>query len=151
MGLGQQVESDLKTAMKSREELTVSCLRLVRAALKNKEKDLRRELNQEEEIQVVKGLAKQRRDSIEQFTKGGRNDLAEKEQAELAMIEKYLPAQMDETAISAVVDRVFSDLAPQGPKDMGRVMKETMARLQGQADGKLVNQLVRQKLEQNKG
>ena len=151
MGLGLQVEADLKAALKARQALTTSCLRLIRAALKNKEKDLLRELKADEEIQVLKSLVKQRRDSIEQFQKGGRPDLVEKETAELALIEKYLPAQLDEAGINAVLEQVFNDLAPQGPKDLGLVMKETMARLKGQADGKLVNQLARQRLEKSKG
>lgn len=147
MSLALKVEADLKTALKSKDELATSCLRLVRAALKNQEKELRRPLSGEEEIRVLSTLAKQRRESIEQFTKGNRQDLADKEQAELAIIEAFLPAQLDQAAIAKVVDEVFVDLQPQGMKEMGAVMKEAMARLAGQADGKLVNQLVRQKLQ----
>lgn len=147
MSLAQKVEADLKTALKSRDELTTSCLRLVRAALKNQEKELKRPLNGEEEIKTLSTLAKQRRESIEQFTKGNRMDLADREQAELAIIEAYLPAQLDPAAVAKVVDEVFADLKPQGMKDMGAAMKEAMARLAGQADGKLVNQLVRQRLQ----
>ena len=147
MSLAQKVEADLKTALKSKDELATSCLRLVRAALKNQEKELRRPLNGEEEIKVLSTLAKQRRESIEQFTKGNRMDLADREQAELAIIEAFLPAQLDQEAVAKVVEAVFADLKPQGMKEMGAVMKEAMARLAGQADGKLVNQLVRQKLQ----
>lgn len=147
MSLAQKVEADLKTALKSRDELATSCLRLVRAAFKNQEKELKRPLNGEEEIKILSTLGKQRRESIEQFTKGNRKDLADKEQAELAIIEAYLPAQLDQDAVAKVVDEVFADLNPQGMKDMGAVMKEAMARMAGQADGKLVNQLVRQRLQ----
>ncbi|MBU4277097.1 MAG: GatB/YqeY domain-containing protein [Proteobacteria bacterium] len=147
MSLAQKVEADLKTALKSRDELATSCLRLVRAAFKNQEKELKRPLNGEEEIKILSTLAKQRRESIEQFTKGNRQDLADREQAELAIIEAYLPAQLDQDAVAKVVDEVFADLNPQGMKEMGAVMKEAMARMAGQADGKLVNQLVRQRLQ----
>lgn len=147
MSLTLKVEADLKTALKSRDELATSCLRLVRAAFKNQEKELKRPLNGEEEIKILSTLAKQRRESIDQFTKGNRKDLADKEQAELAIIEAYLPAQLDQNAVAKVVDEVFAELNPQGMKDMGAVMKEAMARMAGQADGKLVNQLVRQRLQ----
>ncbi len=146
MAIGLKVEADLKTALKARDELAISCLRLVRAALKNKEKELRRELSESEELQVLSSLAKQRRDAAEQFRQGGRAELAEKEERELALIQGYLPEQLDQAGIEGVLDQVFAELDPQGMKDMGRVMKAAMARLQGQADGKLVNQLVRRRL-----
>ncbi|MBU4565224.1 MAG: GatB/YqeY domain-containing protein [Desulfarculus sp.] len=147
MSLTLKVEADLKTALKSRDELATSCLRLVRAAFKNQGKELKRPLNGEEEIKILSTLAKQRRESIEQFTKGNRKDLADREQAELAIIEAYLPTQLDQDAVAKVVGEVFAELNPQGMKDMGAVMKEAMARMAGQADGKLVNQLVRQRLQ----
>lgn len=146
MSVAQQIEADLKTALKARDELAVSCLRLVRAALKSKEKDARRPLEGPEELQVLGTLVKQRREAAEQFAAGGRPELAERELAELALIERYLPAQLDQTQIEAVLDQVFTELSPQGPKDMGRVMQAVMGRLSGQADGKLVNQLVRARL-----
>ncbi|MCB2193247.1 MAG: GatB/YqeY domain-containing protein [Deltaproteobacteria bacterium] len=149
MSLTQKVEADLKTALKSRDELATSCLRLVRAAFKNQEKELKRPLEDDEAIKILGTLAKQRRDSIDQFTKGGRKDLADKEQAELALIEAYLPAQLDQEAMAKVLDEVFAELNPQSMKDMGAVMKEAMARMAGQADGKLVNQMVRQKLQKS--
>lgn len=147
MAIGPRVETDLKAALKAHDESTVSCLRLIKNALKIKEKDLRRPLEEAEEIAVLKTLAKQRRESMEQFTAGHRADLAAKEAAELAMIEDYLPAQMDEAQVRAILDEVFAEVAPQGPKDMGRVMKAAMARLGQTADGKLVNNLVRQRLQ----
>lgn len=146
MSLGQKVAADLKTALKAHDEASTSCLRLVMNALKNREKDLRRPLSEDEEVQVLKSMAKQRRESIEQFTAGHRQDLADKEAAELKIIEAYLPAQMGEAQIAAVLDELFAQLQPQGPKDTGRVMKEAMARLGAAADGKLVNTLVRQRL-----
>lgn len=146
MNLIEKVEADLKAALKSRDEATTSCLRLVKNALKNKEKDLQRPLTDEEALAVLKTLAKQRRESIEQFRKGGREDLATAEERELGMIEAFLPAQMDEATIKAILDEVFAEVQPQGAKDMGRVMKAAMARLGAAADGKLVNALVRQRL-----
>ncbi len=146
MAISQQVEADLKAALKARDQLATSTLRLIRAALKNKAKDLRRELQDQEEIQVLSALAKQRRESIAQYRKGGRDDLARQEQAELEIIQRYLPQQLDQDGIEKVLDQIFAELNPSGPKDMGRVMKAAMARLQGRADGKLVNQLVRRRL-----
>lgn len=147
MAIGQQVDTDLKAALKARDKAKTSCLRLIKTAFNSAAKELKRELDQDEEIKILGTLAKQRRDSIEQFTKGGRQDLADQEKAELAWIELYLPAQLDESGINAVLDEVFAQVQPQGIKDMGQVMKAVMARLQGQADGKLVNQLVRQRLQ----
>lgn len=146
MNLIEKVEADLKAALKARDEETTSCLRLVKNALKNKEKDLQRPLGEDEALAVLKTLAKQRRESIEQFRKGGREDLAVAEERELGLIEAFLPAQMDEAAIVAILDQVFAEVQPQGAKDMGRVMKAAMARLGAAADGKLVNALVRQRL-----
>lgn len=146
MSIGLRIDADLKAALKAHDELTTSCLRLTKNALKNKEKDLRRELSEAEELAILKGLAKQRRESIEKFTEGHRQDLADKEAAELVIIERYLPAQLDEAAISAILDQIFHEMQPQGPKDTGRVMKAAMARLGAQADGKLVSELVRRRL-----
>lgn len=146
MALGQKVASDLTAALKQRDEIKTSCLRLVRNALNNKEKDLRRPLEEQEELAVLKTLAKQRREAAEQFRQGNRDDLAIKEEQELALIEVYLPAQMSQEQVSAALDEVFTEVQPQGMKDMGRVMKAAMAKLEGQADGKMVNTLVRQRL-----
>ena len=146
MALSQTIDADFKAAMKAKDQLSTSCLRLVRAALKNKEKELIRKLEDSEEVAVLKSLAKQRRDSIEQFEKAERHDLADREKAELAIIERYLPAQLDEAGIKAILEQLFAELQPAGPQDMGKVMKAAMSRLQGQADGKLVSQLVKQRL-----
>ncbi|WP_052514833.1 GatB/YqeY domain-containing protein [Dethiosulfatarculus sandiegensis] len=145
--ISSEVDAALKTAMKAHDQAATSCLRMVRAALKNKAKDLRRELNDEEEIACLSTLAKQRRDSIDQFRKGGREDLVAKEAAELKLIEQYLPRQLAEEDVARVLDEVFDELEPKSPKEMGMVMKAAMARLKGQADGKLVNQLVQKRLK----
>ena len=143
MSLLEQIEADVKQAMKSRDELKVSALRLMSNAIKIKAKDLLRPLNDDEEVQTLKTLLKQRRESVDMFTKGGRDDLADKERAEMAILDAYLPAQLDEAAIVKILDEVFALVNPQGAQDMGKIMKEAMARLGNQADGKLVNQLVR--------
>ena len=146
MVLGQQVDADFKAALKAKDELSTSCLRLIRAALKNREKDLLRPLEESEQEQILRGLAKQRKDSIEQYLKGNRPELARREEAELKIIERYLPEQLGEEAIVKVLDQVFAELNPQGPKEMGMVMKAVMAKLAGKADGKLVSKMVAQRL-----
>jgi uncharacterized protein YqeY len=146
MALSQQISKDLTTALKKRDQAAASCLRLVLNALKGKQKDLGRELQSEEEIAVLKTLVKQRREAAEQFTRGGRVELADKELAELALVETYLPRQLGEQEINSVLDEVFAQVNPAGPQDLGQVMKAIMPRLAGRADGKLVNNLVRQRL-----
>lgn len=146
MGRGPQIEADLKSAMKQRDADTVSCLRMVRSALAGKAKDLQRDLDDQEEIAVLKTLVKQRRDAAEQFTKGGRQDLADKEQAEQVIIERYLPAQLGQAEVEAGLDEVFAEVQPQGPGDMGKVMKAAMAKFVGNADGKLVSELVKARI-----
>jgi uncharacterized protein YqeY len=143
MSLLQRIEADLKQALKNKDAFRVSSLRLMSNAIKIKAKDLLRPLEEEEEMQTMKTLAKQRREAADMFIKGSRQDLAERERAELALIETYLPAQLEEGQIQAMLDQVFADLQPQGPGDMGKVMKEAMFRLGGKADGRLVNQLVK--------
>ena len=147
MELLKRIEADTKQAMKDKEPLKVSCLRLTSNALKLKSKDLMRPLTEEEEIHTLKSLAKQRRDACEIFLEADRKDLADKEHAEFVIIETYLPVQLDEPGINAILDQVFAELNP-SPKDTGKVMKEAMGRLAGRADGKLVNQLVRKRFEQ---
>lgn len=146
MGLATKIAEDLKAAIKAREPETVSCLRLVLNALKSKEKDLKRPLEEAEEIAALKTLTKQRGEAARQYREGGREDLAAGEERELALIEAYLPAQLSESGINQVLDEVFAELQPTSMKDMGGVMKEAMARLAGQADGKVVSNLVRQRL-----
>jgi hypothetical protein len=120
---------------------------MLKAALVNREIDRGRPLDDGEARQVVGSLVKQRRDSIEQFTKGGRQDLADKEAAEIRVLELYLPPQADPAAVERAVTEAIAETGASSPKDMGRVMKAAMARLAGQSvDGKTVNELVRQKL-----
>jgi uncharacterized protein YqeY len=120
---------------------------MLKAALMNREAERGRALDDNESLQIVTALVKQRKDSIEQFTSGGRSDLADKEAAEIRVLEAYLPAPADPAAIDQAVADAITETGATSPKDMGRVMKAAMAKLAGQSvDGKAVNELVRQKL-----
>lgn len=148
MRLRDKINEDLTAAMKSREAARLSVLRMMKAAVKNKEIDLRAELDDAQVVQVLSTLIRQRKDSIEQFTRGGRSDLADKESAEIRVIEGYLPAGITDEEIAAVVDQVVRESAASSPKDMGRVMKECMSRFSGKlVDGKKVSALVKERLE----
>ncbi len=150
MDLAEQIQKDMVQAMKAKERARVSVLRMMRAALKNKEIEKRAALSEEDAIQVLKTQLKQCTKSIEQFEKGGRVDLAEKERQEKVWIESYLPEPVSAGEIDTAVAVVIDELGAQGPKDMGAVMEGTMARLQATGktvDGKSVNARVRQKLQ----
>ena len=147
MSLKEQIESDTKTAMKARDTDTVSALRMVTAAVKNKMIEVRpNELTDDDVIGVLKKLSKQRKDSIEQFQKAGRDDLVANEQRELSVLEKYLPEQMSEEQIVEVVTAAISEVGASSMKDMGKVMQAVTAKTQGAADNKLVSQIVKSKL-----
>jgi uncharacterized protein len=149
MGIGDQVQKDMVEAMRNREELRLSCLRMVKAALKNKEIEKRAPLDEHEAQQVLATLIKQRRDSIEQFQKGGRRELADKEAAEIKFIEVYLPKALGEDAIAEVVKAAIAEIGSPTMKDMGTVMKAVTAKLQAsgaRADGKTVSEIVRKQL-----
>jgi uncharacterized protein len=134
-------------AMRKHDPARLSALRMLKAALMNREVERGRDLDDAESLQVVASLVKQRKDSIEQFTKGGRQDLADKEAAEIRVLEAYLPAAADPAAIERAVDEAVQETGAASIKDMGRVMKAAMAKLAGQTvDGKAVNELVRAKL-----
>jgi uncharacterized protein YqeY len=134
-------------AMRKHDPLRLGALRMLKAALMNREVERGHALDEAESHQVVTALVKQRKDSIEQFTKGGRQDLADKEAAEIRVLEAYLPPAADPAAIDRAVADAIAETAATSPKDMGRVMKAAMARLAGQSvDGKTVNELVRQQL-----
>jgi uncharacterized protein YqeY len=134
-------------AMRKQEPLRLGALRMLKAALVNREVDRGRGLDDAESLQVVASLVKQRRDSIEQFTKGGRQDLADKEAAEIRVLEAYLPPAADPAVIERAVREAIQETGATSPKDVGRVMKAAMARLAGQSvDGKAVNERARQAL-----
>jgi|SRR3954447_3955462 uncharacterized protein YqeY len=141
------ISTAIADAMRKRDTARLSALRMLKAALMNREVERGRGLDDAESLQVVNGLVKQRRDSIEQFTKGGRQDLVDKEAAEIRVLETYLPPAADPAVIEMAVTDAITETGATSPKDMGRVMKAAMARLSGQSvDGKTVNELVKQKL-----
>jgi uncharacterized protein YqeY len=147
MALIDDVQAAIADAMRSKSAARLSALRMLKAALMNREVEKGRSLDDHESRQVVTSLVKQRRDSIEQFTKGGRQDLVDKEAAEILVLESYLPAAADPAVVERAVSEAIAETGATSPKDMGRVMKAAMAKLAGQAvDGKTVNELVRQKL-----
>ncbi|MBL8168009.1 MAG: GatB/YqeY domain-containing protein [Acidobacteria bacterium] len=143
----ERINEDLKSAMKNKEADRLSTLRMVKTALKNREIDKMEPLTDEEALAALRTLVKQRRDSIEQYTKAGRTELAEKEAAEIKVIEVYLPAALDEAAVAQVVAATIAETGASSPKDVGVVMKAVLAKLAGETvDGKLINQLVKSKL-----
>jgi len=149
MALSDQIQKDMVEAMRSRDELRLSTLRMVKAALKNKEVDKRAPLDDKESQQVLSTLIKQRRDSIEHFTRGGRQELADKEAAEIKLIENYLPQAMGEEQIAETVRATIAEMGSPTMKDMGTVMKNAMAKLQAsgaRVDGKVVSELVKKYL-----
>jgi uncharacterized protein YqeY len=146
MGLKEKLDADVKEAMKSRDSLRRETIRGVRGAIRNKEIEIGGMLDDEGILRVIRTLVKQRGDSIEQYAAGGRADLAEKEAAEKAILESYLPAAPDAAEVERVVREVIAEVGAEGPKDMGRVMKPALARLGPAADGKAVSQTVKRLL-----
>lgn len=146
MSLQERIQQDLQAAMRQRDKMRSNVLRMVKAAIHNAEIDLQHALDDAGVLVVLDKAAKQRRESIDAYRQGGRLDLVAAEEAELQLIEAYLPRQLGEAEVRAAVDQAVAELGAQGPADMGRVMKVLMDRLRGQADGKLVNTLVREAL-----
>jgi len=147
MDIVQKVEQDLVAAMKGREELRLSVLRMMKSALKLKQVELTRPLEDPEILAVLRTLVKQRHESAEQFRKGGREELASKEEAEIKIVEEYLPAAASDEEIAAAVMAAIADTGASTAKDLGKVMKAAMAKLAGKnVDGKRVSETVRAKL-----
>jgi len=147
MGLEQSLTADIVTAMKAKDQIKLTALRMLKTALTNKSIEKGRALDEAEELQVVSMLVKQRKDSIEQFTKGGRQDLADKEQAEIVVLNTYLPAAASDEELAAAVAAAIAETGASSAKDIGKVMKAAMAALAGKTvDGKKVNEAVRAKL-----
>ena len=148
MKLREKINGDLTAAMKAKEPLRLSVLRMMKSAVQLRETEVRGELEDAQVIQVLVTLIKQRKDSVAQFTAGHRLDLAEKEAAEIRIIEEYLPAAVADEEIEKVVDEVVRETGAASPKDIGAVMKHCMARFAGRlVDGKTVNTAVRRRLE----
>ena len=147
MSLSEQVQKDMIDAMRNKQQLRLSTLRMVKAALKNKEIDKRSALDEKEELQVFNTLIKQRKDSVEAFEKGNRPELAKKEAEEIAIIEAYMPKAVGENDVIAAVKATIAEMGSPTMKDMGTVMKNAMAKFAGaRVDGKLVSETVKREL-----
>lgn len=147
MSLRDRLTEDLKLAMKSRDQLRMDVIRMIKAAILNKEVELRKDLDDAEMSRIMATLIKQRRESVEQFEKAQRIELAEKERKEITIIEAYLPKALSAEELDRIIVSVLADTGSRSLKDMGAVMKAVMARLAGQAvDGKQISDLVRAKL-----
>lgn len=146
MELRSRIEADTKDALKSGAKDKLSTLRMLNAALKNKQIDKRRPLTEEEVLETARTLIKQRRDSVEQFAKGNRQDLVDKETSEIAVLEVYLPKQLTREELEIMVRDAIAQSGAQGAKDMGKVMKTLVPAVGGRADGKLVSELVKNAL-----
>jgi uncharacterized protein YqeY len=147
MALIDRIQKDLTEAMMSKEELRLSVLRMIKSALKYKEVEKVRPLEDAEALQVLQTLVKQRRESVEQFAKGGRQDLADKETKEIVILEGYLPAAASDSDMSAAIDAAITETGANSPKAMGAVIKAAKARLEGKTvDGKILSERVRERL-----
>lgn len=147
MAFIDKISADLVSAMRNKDQVRLGTLRMAKAALMNREVERGQPLDDAESLQVMASLIKQRRDSIEQFTRGGRDDLATQEQAEIEVLETYLPPALDGAQIEAIVTATIAETGASSPRDMGRVMKAVMARLgAAPVDGKLVSDLVKRRL-----
>lgn len=146
MTLQTQLNDAMKEAMKAKDSLRLNAIRLIRTAVKNREIDERRELGEQEVIAVLSSLVKQRKESAQVYRDNGRPELAEKEELELAVIQSFLPAQLDEAGIRKLIEVAVAETGASSPKDMGKVMKIVSAQTLGRADGKLVSELVKARL-----
>src|SRR5262245_41327066 len=147
MTIQEQIQAHMSDAMRHKDSLRLSVLRMMKTAVKNKEVEKMKPLDENEVVGVLNTLVKQRRDSIEQFRKGGREELAQKEEAEIRVIQEYLPAAASEEEIRNAIDGAVQETGASSMKDMGRVMKATLARLAGKtADGTHVSQMVKERL-----
>ena len=146
MSIKEQLQEDIKSAMRAKESGRLSTLRLVTAAIKQKEVDERVELNDAAVLAVLEKMIKQRKDSIAQFQAGGRQDLVDIEQAELAILTAYMPAQLSEAEVTAAVQAAIAQVGAAGPQDMGKVMAVIKPQLAGKADMGLVSQILKSKL-----
>ena len=149
MSIAEQIQKDITAAMKAREEARLSALRMIKTALKNREIEKMALLDDQESVKVLSTLIKQRKESVEQFRKGGRNEMADREETEITLIESYMPKAASEDQVVAGVRAVISEMGAPTMKDMGAVMKNVMARFQGagtRVDGKQVSDVVKREL-----
>ena len=146
MGIREQLDEDLKSAMRAKDSLRMNTVRGLKSAIKYREIELMKPLDDAGILGVVGSEIKRRRDSVEQYRAGNRPDLAEKEEAEIAILQAYLPQQLSPAELEAKVDEVIARVGAKGPKEMGLVMKALLPEVQGRADGKVVSELVKQRL-----
>lgn len=146
--LKKRIDQDLKEALKKKDASRLSVLRMLKSDIKYKEIDKGSELSDDEVLSVLASSMKKRRDSIEQFEKGGRDDLASREKAELEVVLRYVPEQLTESELLDIIARAIKDVNATGPSSLGMVMKEIMPKVRGRADGKTVNQIVSSQLQQ---
>ncbi|OIP92796.1 MAG: glutamyl-tRNA amidotransferase [Syntrophobacterales bacterium CG03_land_8_20_14_0_80_58_14] len=146
MTLKKKMDQEMILAAKARDKIRLSALRMLKSGLHNREIDLKRELSEAEFLQLLSAMVKQRKESIEQFEKGGRTDLVEKEEAELRVIQEFMPAQMSETEVDAIIAEAIRETGAAGVRDMGKVMKVLMPKVTGKADGKTVGEKVKLRL-----
>jgi uncharacterized protein YqeY len=146
MAFKEKMNAEMVLAAKAKDKIRLSALRMLKSGLHNREIDLKRELGEGEFLQLLSSMVKQRKDSIEQFAKGGRTDLVEKEEAELKVIEEFLPAQLSEAELDAAIAEAIREVSAEGVRDMGKVMKVLMPKLTGRADGKTVGEKVKARL-----
>lgn len=148
MDINAKLNEQMVTAAKAKDKIRLSAVRMLKTALHNKEIDLMRPLNETEIMQILSGLVKQRKDSIEQFAKGGRQDLVEKEEAELRILQEFMPAQMSDAEVEELIRKAIAEVGAASVKDMGKVMKVVMPQITGKADGKAAGEKVKALLSQ---
>jgi uncharacterized protein YqeY len=146
VALKETLDADLKSAMREKQQLKLSVIRMLKSAVKYREIEVMKPLDDAGVQQVIASEIKRRRDSVEQYRAGNRADLADKEEAEIAVLQAYLPEQLSEDQVRAKVDEVIARVGAKGPKDMGAVMKALLPEVQGKAEGKVVSEIVKQRL-----
>jgi len=148
MDINTRLNDEMVIAAKARDRIRLSAIRMLKTALHNKEIELMRPLNESETLQIISAMVKQRKDSIEQFAKGGRTDLVEKEEAELKVVQEFMPVQMSDDEVESIIQKAIAEAGAVSVKDMGKVMKVLMPQLTGKADGKMVGEKVKALLSQ---
>jgi len=146
MSLEERLVEEMKQAMKSNDKLRLSTIRMIRSALKNKEIELRKKLEDEDIVKVIQVMVRKGEESVEQFQAGGRMDLVEKEKREIETLKSYLPQPLSQEEILKIIDQSIQETQASSPKDIGKVMKSVIPKIGGKADGKLIDQLVKEKL-----
>lgn len=146
MTLKERLTEDMKQALKAKDKAKLDAIRMLRGAIRNKEIEIQKELDDEGVLSVLQNQIKRYRDSLEQFKDAGREDLVEQEEAQLKALEVYLPEQLSVEEIEQLIDKAIAETGAASPKDMGKVMSAIMPQVRGKADGRMVNQLVREKL-----